>query len=57
MYVPKWRTVSALTRGLLLYHKNNTRVSAETVGHENEYIILFLTRHNEYMNDDENDDL
>ena len=57
MYVPKWRTVSALTRGLLLYHKNNTRVSAETIGHENEYIILFLTRHNEYMNDDENDDL
>ena len=48
---------SALTRGLFwcLFpelrsnerneHKNNTRVSAETVRHEGTYIILFLTRH------------
>ena len=26
-------------------HQNNTRVSAETVGHEGIYIILFITRH------------
>ena len=56
-------------RGLFLYlfpelrsnegnkHKNNTRVSAETVCHESTYIILFLTRHNESINDDKNDDI
>ena len=33
-------------------HQNNTRVSAETVRHECIYIILFLTRHKESMNDD-----
>ena len=37
--------------------KNNTRVSAETVRHESTYIILFLTRQNESINDDKNDDL
>ena len=37
-------------------HHNNTRVSAETVRHESTYIILFLTRHNESINDDKNDD-
>ena len=69
LYVPEWRTVSALTRGLFLClfpelrsnegdkHKNNIRVSAETVRHESNYIILFLTRPNEYINNDENDDL
>ena len=38
-------------------HQNNTRVSAETVRHESTYIILFLTRHNESINDDRNDDV
>ena len=38
-------------------HKNNTQVSAGTVRHENTYIILFLTRHSEYINGDKNDDL
>ena len=69
MYVLEWRTVSALTRGLFLClfpvlrsdegdkHKNNTRVSAATVRHESTKIILFLTRHKESINDDENDDL
>ena len=51
MYVLEWRIVSALTRGLF-YTKNNTRVSAETVHHESAYIILFLTRHNESIDDD-----
>ena len=37
--------------------KNNNRVGAETVRHESTYIILFLTRHNESINDDKNDDL
>ena len=69
MYVLSWRTVSALTRGLFLClfpelrsnegneHKNNTRVSAEAVRHESTCIILFLTRHNESINDDKKDDL
>ena len=69
MYVLEWRTVSTLTRGLFLRlfpelrsnegnkHKNNTRVNAETVRHESTYIILFLARHNESINDDKNDDL
>ena len=63
MYVLEWRTVSALTRGLFwcLFpelrsnegnkYQNNIRVSAETVRHESTYIILFLTRHNESIND------
>ena len=63
--VLEWRTVSGLTRGLLwcLFpglrsnegnkHHNNTRVSAETVRHESTYFILFLTRHNDSINDDE----
>ena len=63
MYVLAWRTVYALTRGLFWCWfpelrstsgnkpKNNTRVSASTVRYKNTYIILFLTRHNEYIND------
>ena len=69
MYVLEWRTVPVLTRGLLwcLFlelrsnggnkHQDNTRVGAETVRHESAYIILFLTRHNESINDNKNDDL
>ena len=69
MYVLKWQTVSALTRGLFLCLfpelrtnkgnklKNNTQVGAEAVRHESTYIISFLTRHNESINDDKNDDL
>ena len=38
-------------------HQNNNQVSAETVRHESDYTILCLTRHNEYINDDRNDDL
>ena len=38
-------------------HKNNTRVSAETVRDESTYIIIFLTRHNVSINDDKNDNL
>ena len=64
MYELEWRTVSALTRGLFwcLFpelrskegnkQQNNTRVSAEAVRHKSTYIILFLTRHNESINDD-----
>ena len=37
-------------------NQNNTGVSAETVRHDSTYIILFLTRHNESVNDDKNDD-
>ena len=37
-------------------HQNNTRVSTEIVRHESTYIILFLTRHNESIIDDKNDD-
>ena len=37
-------------------YQNNTGVSAKTVRHENKYIILFLTRHNESTNDDQNDE-
>ena len=32
-------------------YQNNTRVSAETVRHESAYSILFLTRHNESINE------
>ena len=32
-------------------YQNNTRVSAEKVRHESTYIILFLTRHNESINE------
>ena len=63
--------ISALTRGLFwcLFldlrgnegnkhtHKKNTRASAETARHESTYIILFLTRHNESIDNDKNDDL
>ena len=61
MYELEWRTVYAFTRGLRSNegnkHHKNTRVSAWTVHHENAYIILFLTQHNESINDDKNDDL
>ena len=69
MYVLEWWTVSVLTRGLFwcLFpelwgnegnkHQNKTIVSAETVCHENTYIISFLPQHNESINDDENDEL
>ena len=69
MYILELRTVSALMRGLFLClfpelpsneenkHKNNTRVSAETVRYLSTYIILFLTRHNESIIDDKYDDL
>ena len=68
MYVVEWRIVSALTRGLFwcLFpelrsnegnrYQNYPRVSAETVRHESTYIILFLTRHNESINDYKNDE-
>ena len=64
MYVLEWRIVSALTRWLFwcLFselrsnegngHQNTTPVSAETVRHASTYIILFLTRHTESINDD-----
>ena len=38
-------------------HEHNTQVGTETVRHESTYIILFLTRYEESINDDENDDL
>ena len=69
MYVLEWRTVSALTRGLFWCsfpelwsnkgnkHQNNTRVSTEYIHYESTYIILFVTRHNESINDDKNDNL
>ena len=38
-------------------HKNNTRVSAETVCDKSTYIILFFTQQNVSINDDKNDDL
>ena len=66
MYVLEWRTVTALMRGLFwcLFqsnernkYQNNTWVGAELVCHESTYIILFLTGHNESINEDRNDDL
>ena len=38
-------------------HQDNTWVSAETVRHKSTYISLFLTWHNESINDDKNNDL
>ena len=38
-------------------YQNNTRVTAETVRNESTYIILFLTQHNESINDYKNDEL
>ena len=38
-------------------HQNNTRVSTETVRYESTCISLFLTRYNESINDDKNDNL
>ena len=67
MYVLEWRIFSALTRGLFwcLFpelrsnevnkYQKKTQVSAETFPRESTYIILFLTRHNESINDDKND--
>ena len=69
MYVLAWRTVYVLTRVLFWClspglrsnqgnkHQNNTRVSAWTVCHKSTYIILYFTRHNESINDVENQDL
>ena len=69
MHVPAWWILYVLTRELFwcLFpelcsnkgnkHQNNTRVSALTVPRESTYIILFLTRHKESINDDKNDDL
>ena len=59
MYVLEWRTASALTRGFNEGNKyqKNTRVSVETVRQESTYIILFLTRHDESINDDKNNAL
>ena len=69
MYLPEWQTVYALTRGLFwcLFpelcsnegnkHKINTRVSALTVCHESAFIILFLTQHNEPINNHKSNDL
>ena len=37
--------------GVYYKNQNNTRVSVETVRHESKYIILFLTRRNESIND------
>ena len=38
-------------------YQNSTRVSAVTVRHESTYITLFLTWHNESINDYKNDEL
>ena len=38
-------------------HQNNNRVRTETVRHESIYIILFLTRHNESIDDDKKNDV
>ena len=69
MYIPAWRTVYALTRVLFwcLFpelrsnegnkQQINTRVSAYTVRHKSTYIILFLTWHNESINNAKNEDL
>ena len=55
MYVLEWGTVSSNV--FSNKYQNNTGVSAETVRHKSTYIILFLARHNEYINDDKNGDL
>ena len=69
LYVLEWRTAYALARGLFwcLFpelrssegnkHQNNTRVSASTIRHESTYIVLFLARHDESINDNKNDGL
>ena len=69
MYVNEWRTVSALMRRLFwcLFpelrsnegneHQNNTWVCTKTVCQESTYITLFLTRHNESINEDKSDDI
>ena len=53
MYVLECRTASALTRGLFLCLFSSCEArSAETVRHESTYIFVFLTRNNEFINDD-----
>ena len=52
-----WYLLSELRSNEGNRHKHSSRVSVETVLHEGTYIILFLTRYNESMNDEENDDL
>ena len=63
MYVLEWRIVSSLTKELFwcLFpelrsnkgnkYQNYTRMSAETIRHKSTYVILFLTRHNESINE------
>ena len=49
VYLPSWEATWKIE------YKNNTRMSAETVDrHESAYIILFLTRYSESINDDKN---
>ena len=57
MYALGLQTVDAVTRGLLwrLLAFNSTRISTQTVRHESTYIIIFLTRHNKSVIDDEYD--
>ena len=38
-------------------HENNTQVSTQTFRHDSAYLILFLTRHSEPIDGDENADL
>ena len=65
MYVLQWRAVYAPTRALFwslfpsceaareINVKNNSWASAQTVHHGSTYIILFLTRHDAAINDDQ----
>ena len=60
MYVLEWQLFQRSREGyfgVLNKYQNNTGVSAETVRHESTYIILFLTRHDESINDYKNDKL
>ena len=57
------KCLCTLDRAILVFisqvaqqHQNNTRVSTWSVRHKSIYIILFLTWHNESINDDKSDD-
>ena len=52
-----WCLFPELQSNLGNKHQNNTRLSAETVRNESTCNILFLTQHDESMNDDKNDNL
>ena len=64
MYGPESRTIYALTRWLIWrlfaelrsfggnIYRYNTRACVQTVRRESTYISIFLTRGNEYINDD-----